>query len=1561
MTDKNVSILSELLKPLSPIFAPTLQIAVHTLQQRASATATNSTATSSNSASSSTASSSSASAAPRALSASTPTVESLVQDAVEALSGVRNVRLALCDARLSRRVDAVGAALALRLMHGQSRLSADARHVGTSRGWADLLGSDTLLVAWGEFWHAAQVSLNTTSQTASGQFKSVLRQALDPAGTGVVLATQFDALCRAFGPHFDDDCIVGFATLLAEPWFFGFMSLQAADRHLLARAPGTFVVRFATTRPADVAVAYVAADGSVVHRLVRATAAGSAPAFELLGDEPLRFASVAALVAHLHDTGLLRWPLRTALLREPWFFPTMTAADSSAALSGCEPGTFLVRFSNIPGMYTVCFVDDRGKLCHTRIERAGDDDDALLSARAANAPASASAPASAAGAPTPVFGADAGAERYRFVSSSATADTMSVSELINLHSLIFRRPYTHAARTRRMRSVVRVFDVASELPIPPEVLKHVGKDSSTDSPAGIRVLFNTSLSQLEHAAAAPSVGDAAAAAADPAAAGAAAVASSTAAAAAAAAAADDGGGGGSEGSSTLRAVGGAVGGAVTGTVRALLRRRTDASAAALPQARVGSPGGSRTREGWTDRWLVLCDDSILEVDDAGVRARLPLVTSWLHEIKDAPEPFLDAVLPGRVRRLYRPSMPAPSVSAFVARVRRRTLALLGGTEDGRDGTDTYERRHAPFSFADHSYYEGSWREGVFDGVGVFISQHGRYQGQFLAGRRHGYGTYAFATGETYTGEWKSDARHGSGVLQYRAQDIYERFVGTWRNDRRDGRGTLFWYTTGRGQLRSLTCQWARGHLQLERVAALAYDNGSVYCGHFRVVSVISKLSQSGSGGSNLTTVAPNAAVARTLGGMPSLVPSPGHARIAVADESGAGGGGDGSDAGGDTAASRTKKSAERLALQRHGFGAMYESDGALYIGQFSADQRHGNGFFVADAGAELVGEWRDGRPRGRATLTFAGDTGSVSGVVVGPPGVFDPPGALQFSNAVAALQHPAPGGRRNSTLTGTRWAAAFPPGTPSDAGAALYTQSADKHDLKQAARRAADAWRVHYTAVAAALAKALEDGSVSAQDDEQQALPPASSASGGGGGERANGEEQLLLALTAMMSSDDNIIGHAYALFVALFVELRAPPPLAAQLPAADPADQATRGERRGTVVTSAADIDSLALHSQSTPALLVARRNWRGDVPLQEALSDVLGFTSASVRRVSRAFADVPALANMSQRMLDIVLRASDSVLFPKVYDLVYPLVQKRHKADDTRLAKLCDSIREHALEVQFDMFGASQRFCAAVVADPHMYRPCADTVAEMTRCISPAQKLACLVRACRAAEERIARAGKAYGADELLPVLCFALVQSGLADLHAQFAFIDEFVGDTVSHSYDACMFTHFTVALNFLSSPRAGDALAQATAAHADALNRAAEAVTTPVVVVVDPPPRALSPATTTTTASAASAPATPERTLTPTLPPKSPNNAMARRRATKPLPLLPGEPEDRRQETWRESRIAALQASIPELSADEARELLKACGDDVELALQRAARRGRRRTTLAQLDAAQAPFE
>jgi hypothetical protein len=42
---------------------------------------------------------------------------------------------------------------------------------------------------------------------------------------------------------------------------------------------------------------------------------------------------------------------------------------ATQALQGREPGTFLVRYALVPAMYTICFVDEQRRLCHTRVRR----------------------------------------------------------------------------------------------------------------------------------------------------------------------------------------------------------------------------------------------------------------------------------------------------------------------------------------------------------------------------------------------------------------------------------------------------------------------------------------------------------------------------------------------------------------------------------------------------------------------------------------------------------------------------------------------------------------------------------------------------------------------------------------------------------------------------------------------------------------------------------------------------------------------------------------------------------------------------------------------------------------------------------------------------------------------------------------------------------------------------------------------------------------------------------------------------------------------------------------
>lgn len=76
--------------------------------------------------------------------------------------------------------------------------------------------------------------------------------------------------------------------------------------------------------------------------------------------------------------------------------------------------------------------------------------------------------------------------------------------------------------------------------------------------------------------------------------------------------------------------------------------------------------------------------------------------------------------------------------------------------------------------AQSEMYSGDWRNGIQHGHGEhtwfakrFVAttfvQHNQYVGEFADGKRHGVGTFYYASGATYVGEWVSDKKHGEAV------------------------------------------------------------------------------------------------------------------------------------------------------------------------------------------------------------------------------------------------------------------------------------------------------------------------------------------------------------------------------------------------------------------------------------------------------------------------------------------------------------------------------------------------------------------------------------------------------------------------------------------------------------------------------------------------------------------------------------------------------------------------------------------------------------------------------
>ena len=107
-----------------------------------------------------------------------------------------------------------------------------------------------------------------------------------------------------------------------------------------------------------------------------------------------------------------------------------------------------------------------------------------------------------------------------------------------------------------------------------------------------------------------------------------------------------------------------------------------------------------------------------------------------------------------------------------------------------------------FTFASGDKYVGEWKDGKYSGQGTYTFGHSsewagdKYVGEYKNGKRHGQGTFTFASGNKYVGEWKDDKYNGQGTYTFASGNKY---VGEWKDDKYNGQGT---YTYADGTIES---------------------------------------------------------------------------------------------------------------------------------------------------------------------------------------------------------------------------------------------------------------------------------------------------------------------------------------------------------------------------------------------------------------------------------------------------------------------------------------------------------------------------------------------------------------------------------------------------------------------------------------------------------------------------------------------------------------------------------------------------------------------------------------
>lgn len=128
------------------------------------------------------------------------------------------------------------------------------------------------------------------------------------------------------------------------------------------------------------------------------------------------------------------------------------------------------------------------------------------------------------------------------------------------------------------------------------------------------------------------------------------------------------------------------------------------------------------------------------------------------------------------------------------------------------------------TYSDGSKYSGNFKDGVWDGEGVYTSATGIvYKGTFTKGAITGKGTIRYKNGDEYQGDYKNAQRDGQGVLFYNDGSKYK---GAFLVDKKSGYGEI-WYVNGDYFAGMFVNDVKQGY------GEYTYESGAIYKGHYQ--------------------------------------------------------------------------------------------------------------------------------------------------------------------------------------------------------------------------------------------------------------------------------------------------------------------------------------------------------------------------------------------------------------------------------------------------------------------------------------------------------------------------------------------------------------------------------------------------------------------------------------------------------------------------------------------------------------------------------------------------------
>ena len=118
------------------------------------------------------------------------------------------------------------------------------------------------------------------------------------------------------------------------------------------------------------------------------------------------------------------------------------------------------------------------------------------------------------------------------------------------------------------------------------------------------------------------------------------------------------------------------------------------------------------------------------------------------------------------------------------------LQQNNNNKDPRNAPLDGKRRKYPILYKDEYSYEGEWKNGKRDGLGILIKKEvAKYIGEFNENKMAGFGKFLAENGDEYIGYWEDNKANGLGIYNKKG---YISYKGWWKNDKQNGFGIENW-------------------------------------------------------------------------------------------------------------------------------------------------------------------------------------------------------------------------------------------------------------------------------------------------------------------------------------------------------------------------------------------------------------------------------------------------------------------------------------------------------------------------------------------------------------------------------------------------------------------------------------------------------------------------------------------------------------------------------------------------------------------------------------------------